>query len=353
MHDAVSDYYNGGTPQPAAITSDLSADQVVARTYVEVIADNEQLAMKELRTLGARQRKDATHLAVAQRAAHRAADALRTSERDASSAQAAQEATLRQVQGQMGVLVAAAQAAQAQAQARTVQSALAGNGQLPARTKAILPAPSVGPGGNDAPSGPVAPAPQATRPVVGTPTPTSPTNHARPPTTTAPPTTAPRTTVPVTTSPPTTPPRTTAPPTTAPPTTTPPTTTPPVTTPGPRAPGWATAIAVAEAQIGKPYQWGAAGPNSYDCSGLVMVAWAAGGVQFPHLAQDQYNMTERISMADILPGDLVFFGTPSNVFHDGIYIGGGEMVDAPETGQNVQIQSIYWSALLGAGRVTG
>jgi len=82
-----------------------------------------------------------------------------------------------------------------------------------------------------------------------------------------------------------------------------------------------------------------------------MMAWAQAGVYFPHLAQDQYDMTERIPLSDSLPGDLVFYGTPDDVYHVGLYIGGGDMIDAPETGQNVQIQSIYWSGLLGAGRV--
>ncbi len=84
-----------------------------------------------------------------------------------------------------------------------------------------------------------------------------------------------------------------------------------------------------------------------------MMAWAAGGVYFPHLAQYQYDLTERIPLGDALPGDLIFYGTPSDVYHVGIYIGGGEMIDAPETGQNVSISSIYWSGLLGAGRVVG
>jgi cell wall-associated NlpC family hydrolase len=64
-------------------------------------------------------------------------------------------------------------------------------------------------------------------------------------------------------------------------------------------------------------------------------------------------MTQRESIAQALPGDLIFFGTPTNVYHVGLYIGNGQMIDAPETGQNVSIQSIYWSNLLGAGRVTG
>jgi cell wall-associated NlpC family hydrolase len=69
------------------------------------------------------------------------------------------------------------------------------------------------------------------------------------------------------------------------------------------------------------------------------------------VAQDQYNATRRIAIAALLPGDLVFFGTPANVYHVGLYIGNGEMIDAPETGQNVSIQSIYWDTLLAGGRV--
>ncbi|MST34084.1 glycoside hydrolase, partial [Acidimicrobiaceae bacterium USS-CC1] len=63
-------------------------------------------------------------------------------------------------------------------------------------------------------------------------------------------------------------------------------------------------------------------------------------------------LTTRVPLADLLPGDLVFFGTPGNVYHVGLYIGGGDMIDAPETGQDVSISSIYWPNLLGAGRVT-
>jgi peptidoglycan DL-endopeptidase CwlO len=133
-------------------------------------------------------------------------------------------------------------------------------------------------------------------------------------------------------------------------------------------PGWATALRYAYAQLGKPYQWGGAGPSTWDCSGLTMAAWAhagvallhytgyqwaAAGVYLPHLAQAQYNMTARIPLGRVLPGDLIFFGTPSNVYHVGIYIGGGEMIDAPSTGLTVSISSIYWADLLGAGRIRG
>jgi len=110
-------------------------------------------------------------------------------------------------------------------------------------------------------------------------------------------------------------------------------------------------MAFAESQIGKPYQWGGAGPATYDCSGLMMVAWGKAGVLMPHSAQDQYDMTQRVPLSELLPGDLVFFGTPTDVYHVGMYVGGGDMVDAPETGQDVSIQTIYELNLLGGGRV--
>ncbi len=114
--------------------------------------------------------------------------------------------------------------------------------------------------------------------------------------------------------------------------------------------GGQVALAFAESQIGKPYQWGGAGPATYDCSGLVMVAWGKAGVYMPHSAQDQYDMTARVPIADLQPGDLVFFGTPTDVYHVGMYVGGGDMVDAPETGQDVMVQPIYELNLLAGGR---
>lgn len=117
------------------------------------------------------------------------------------------------------------------------------------------------------------------------------------------------------------------------------------------APGYETAIAFAQSQIGKPYQWGGAGPASYDCSGLVMVAWSKAEVMLPHSAQYQYNLTTRVAIADLQPGDLVFYGTPKAVYHVGLYIGDGQMIDAPETGEDVQVQTVYGPNLLGGGRV--
>jgi cell wall-associated NlpC family hydrolase len=98
-------------------------------------------------------------------------------------------------------------------------------------------------------------------------------------------------------------------------------------------------------QIGKPYQWGAAGPSTYDCSGLAMVAWAHAGVSILHYTGDQWNEGTHIPLNDMQRGDLVFYATnnanPATIHHVGIYIGGGEMVDAPYTGVDVRIDSIY------------
>jgi peptidoglycan DL-endopeptidase CwlO len=95
------------------------------------------------------------------------------------------------------------------------------------------------------------------------------------------------------------------------------------------------AIAFAMAQLGKPYQYGAAGPNSYDCSGLTMAAWAHAGVALSHYAPDQQYAGPQVSMSQLVPGDLVFYySLPSHV---AMYIGHGMVIHAPHTGSVVQI----------------
>ncbi len=98
-------------------------------------------------------------------------------------------------------------------------------------------------------------------------------------------------------------------------------------------------------QIGKPYQWGAIGPGTYDCSGLAMIAWQHAGVSILHYTGDQWVEGEHVSLNDLQRGDLVFYATnnsdPNTIHHVGIYIGGGNMVDAPYTGVYVRIDSIY------------
>ena len=108
------------------------------------------------------------------------------------------------------------------------------------------------------------------------------------------------------------------------------------------------AVDAALAQIGKPYQWGASGPSSFDCSGLTMYAWAHAGVSLPHNSGAQYSATTRVDRSDLAPGDLLFFGSP--IHHVGMYIGNGQMVEAPYSGQTVRAVSIGRSDYVGAGR---
>jgi cell wall-associated NlpC family hydrolase len=98
-------------------------------------------------------------------------------------------------------------------------------------------------------------------------------------------------------------------------------------------------------QIGRPYQWGGAGPYTYDCSGLTMVAWAQAGVFLLHYTGYQWEEGVHVPLDDLQRGDLLFYATdnsdPGTIHHVGIYIGGGDMVDAPYTGVDVRIDSIY------------
>jgi cell wall-associated NlpC family hydrolase len=109
------------------------------------------------------------------------------------------------------------------------------------------------------------------------------------------------------------------------------------------------AIAYAKAQLGKPYQWGADGPASYDCSGLTMASWRQAGVSLPHSSQQQYSVLPHVPRSSLQPGDLVFFGSP--IHHVGIYVGNSQMIDAPNTGEVVRYDSINrMGDYAGAGR---
>ncbi len=119
------------------------------------------------------------------------------------------------------------------------------------------------------------------------------------------------------------------------------------------ASGAEAAIDFAMAQMGKPYEWGADGPSTYDCSGLVMRAWQQGGVSLPHYSVEQYAQSQPVALSDLRRGDLVFFASGSDyqsIYHVGLYIGGGQMIEAPYTGENVRISSIWRSSLFGAAR---
>jgi cell wall-associated NlpC family hydrolase len=113
------------------------------------------------------------------------------------------------------------------------------------------------------------------------------------------------------------------------------------------------AVQFALDQVGKPYVFGAAGPGSYDCSGLTMASWAQGGVSLPHSAADQYNYGHHVSRSELQPGDLIFFYQP--IGHVTIYIGSGMMVSAPTEGESVSVVplSSFDSSYTGATRLTG
>ncbi|MFF4338979.1 NlpC/P60 family protein [Kitasatospora sp. NPDC001540] len=104
----------------------------------------------------------------------------------------------------------------------------------------------------------------------------------------------------------------------------------------------------AYAQIGKPYQWGAEGPDSFDCSGLTQMAYRAGGVSLPRVTQDQWNAGKHVARADLRPGDLVFYY--DDLHHVGIYVGNGKLLHAPRTGKNVQIVDLDVMPYVGAVR---
>lgn len=110
-----------------------------------------------------------------------------------------------------------------------------------------------------------------------------------------------------------------------------------------------TALRAALTQRGKPYLWGAAGPDSYDCSGLVVWAYAQEGISLPHYTGSLWNDGEHVSRSDLQPGDLVFFG--ASIDHVGFYIGNGLMVDAPHTGAFVRVEQVWWSQYIGAVRI--
>ncbi len=311
---AVMSYIVGGAPAVTSVHSGPASDPSLAISYAEIVTGSQKRAIDAYRSALAEQAAQAQQVTAAQNDAAVTLQQLVADRSAAAQADASRRQALSQVTGQMATLVANVQAAQQAAAQAAVLTSTSPSAARPAVT---------------------APAPQPTSPT---------TRRSNPPAAQPVPTTS----------------RTTAP--TAPTVRTTPTTTPGgssggsqqnTSAPKPQAPGANKAIAYARAQLGKPYQWGGAGPDSFDCSGLTMMAWEQAGVYFPHLAQDQYDMTQRISISQALPGDLIFFGTPGNVYHVGLYIGNGQMIDAPETGQTVSIQSIYWSALLGAGRVTG
>jgi hypothetical protein len=124
-------------------------------------------------------------------------------------------------------------------------------------------------------------------------------------------------------------------------------------------------VKIAQAQIGTPYVWGGEDPNApghpgaFDCSGLVQWVYGQAGEKLPRVAQAQYDATPKVASGTSLqPGDLLFFGAgPKGIEHVGIYIGNGQMINAPHTGADVRVDQVFgpngqplWGNFVGATR---
>lgn len=109
------------------------------------------------------------------------------------------------------------------------------------------------------------------------------------------------------------------------------------------------AYSTGKAQIGDPYKYGAAGPNAFDCSGLIYYSYKKHGKTLPRVAQSQYNKSTKVSAKNRKKGDLVFFGTSGNIYHVGFYAGDGKVLHSPKPGRNVKYEKI-WTSQVKYGR---
>jgi len=125
-------------------------------------------------------------------------------------------------------------------------------------------------------------------------------------------------------------------------------------TEAPPTPQAAAALDFAQSQVGKPYVWGATGPESYDCSGLTGAAYRAAGISLPRTSREQWYAGRHVSLGELQPGDLLFWaydpGNPATIHHVALYAGNGLMVAAPHTGDVVKVQGVYLDGFVGAVR---
>jgi len=108
------------------------------------------------------------------------------------------------------------------------------------------------------------------------------------------------------------------------------------------------AVKFATAQIGKPYEWGAEGPRTYDCSGLTSQAWAAAGRPIPRTSQEQWKRLPHVAVQDMRPGDLIIYFDDAS--HVALYVGGGTIVHAPRPGRTVTLAGAGEMPILGVVR---
>lgn len=125
----------------------------------------------------------------------------------------------------------------------------------------------------------------------------------------------------------------------------------PPTPPAAPAPSKASlAINFATAQIGKPYLWGAKGPDAFDCSGLTQQSWAAAGVSIARVSKDQYTSLPKVPFSQAQPGDILAWSSntsdPSKIYHVALYIGDGKMIEAPSAGNPVRLTTVRTYGLM-------
>jgi cell wall-associated NlpC family hydrolase len=319
---AVQSYVRGGNaPAIALLAQTRTTDDVAIRTqYVQTITSGATDVLDELRVVRQELELQQSHLDEAKAEAKAASELAQTKRKEASAAAAAQQATLQQVQGELATLVEAEAKRRAEEEARRVQAELAAK-------KAKAEADAKAQAARDAASREAAAKEAARRATTSTADAgrASPSGTVKPTTTTLRPTTTTSGSGGSTSGSGST------------------------GSAGAPAAGADAAVAEARRQLGKPYEWGGSGPDSFDCSGLTSWAWRAGGKRLSHSSEAQWSETSRVAIDDLAPGDLLFYGRP--IHHVGIYIGDGQMIEAPETGKNVRVASIYRSDLVGAGRV--
>ncbi|MGQ0521050.1 MAG: NlpC/P60 family protein [Actinomycetota bacterium] len=297
---AVSSYVRGRPmPMEQLLVSGSANDVAVREAYVTTVAGRERELAGALDDARERRRAERRDLDAARQAATSVLADLAGQRKAASEAAAARQATLDRVTGELGALVEAERVRRAEEEARRVQAELAARRERAAREAAAREAAAREAAAREAAAREAArrssttPAPRLLSPV---PVPDAGDGSG-----------------------------------------------------GEPAAGAEAAVAEARRQLGKPYEWGASGPDSFDCSGLTSWAWRAGGRSLPHSSVAQYGATRRVDVADVALGDLLFYGSP--IHHVGIYAGDGTMIEASETGTPVRVASIYRRDLVGVGRV--
>ncbi|WP_199425281.1 C40 family peptidase [Actinotalea solisilvae] len=349
---ALQAYRSGGTLDGlgAFLSADGFEDLVARRTAMDQLGSQAQRAVQRFdaadlvaRTLQTRADEAAAR---AEAAAQAAEDALATAQQLYATAEeqvaaiaAEREVLLSELAALRQTSLEVERARQAQVDAERAARAEA----AAAAQRGVTPSP---------PSATPPPTPSAATPPVTAPPVVAPPVSAPP--VTAPPVVAPPVTAPPVTAPPVTPPPVVAPPVTAPPVVTPP----PASDPyglgtgsqrGTAAQGQS-AVAWAVSQVGKAYGWGAAGPEAFDCSGLTSKAWAAAGLSIHRTSRDQYRQVQKISYDSMRPGDLIFYGSvgsdPGSITHVAMFVGNGQMVEAPRPGVAVRVTAIRWSGTM-------